>query len=436
LPRLVTNKAFLAGLSVTVAFRLVRALPVIFGAQQPWSITLPLQAATAETALEHLYLQNVGINWSAIGFAYLVPADVSLSIWFFYALAHLELLAAAGMGSPLHANGRTSELLQWQATGAYFVFTLGALFMARRHLVDVVRKAVGLGRHIDDSEEPVGYGASFWGFVICSAGVVWWMARHGMQAWVAVALLALWLCFMFVSARLVAQSGVFLTETRVYPARVLHGLGLGQVFGPAGAVLARMQDAWLIGHNAATLSPQAINAFRISEVFGKRRKLLLPALAVALGLAVVSSTWVSVGQAYKTGALNFSYTWGVTANAKSAFDAAHQGLIQAGQYQPARWAPLAGGGVLMAFVMFMRARFYWWPVHPIGLLTNLGVHSDWLALGFFLGWLTKVSLTKFGSGRMVRQARFFFIALILVELSTSAFSSVVRAISRGTIPAF
>ena len=77
------------------------------------------------------------------------------------------------------------------------------------------------------------------------------------------------------------------------------------------------------------------------------------------------------------------------------------------------YCPLAIGVTATGLVMFMRARFYWWPVQPIGLLAISSWQMDRIWLPFFLGWLIKLCLVKFGTGRMVHGARAFFMAFIL-----------------------
>jgi hypothetical protein len=90
----------------------------------------------------------------------------------------------------------------------------------------------------------------------------------------------------------------------------------------------------------------------------------------------------------------------------------------------------------MTFLMFMRARFYWWPVHSIGLLSCSSWHANRLWLPFLLGWLTKMGIMKMGSGRLLRDARFFFIALIVVEAFVGGVSTVVRTLTKGAVPDF
>jgi hypothetical protein len=43
---------------------------------------------------------------------------------------------------------------------------------------------------------------------------------------------------------------------------------------------------------------------------------------------------------------------------------------------------------------------------------------------------------KMGSGRLLRDARFFFIALIVVEAFVGGVSTVVRTLTKGAVPDF
>ena len=436
LPRLFSNRMFRAGLIAAVAFRLVRDLPLFFGRRYGWQFVFPFADILRETSLENLYIGNVSIWWMAIGFAYLVPADVSLSVWFFYLFGRVELQTCAWLGSDLHYGASYGKFMQWQLAGSYLVFTAGALFIARRHLGAVFKKAVGLGRGISDSEEPVSYRLSFWGFLICMVGCVAWFSRYGMKVWVAVVMFLTMMCMMLVQARIVAQSGLYLFESTWMAPYVMQGLGFGHVFSGKGAVVVWMQYGIMMFGNHATLAPSAIHSFRISEVFDRRRRLLLPALFVALIVAIAATSFTYLHDAYSMGALNFSDQWGTTGAPEWMFASAHRTMERAGVVSRAQWTPFGVGIVLTGVVMFLRARFYWWPIHPIGLVTIASYAVDNIWLPFFLGWLVKVSLMKLGSGRMVRQARFFFIGLILVESFVAGVSLLVSTITAGKIPPF
>jgi hypothetical protein len=157
LPTVFSNRAFVLGFAGAAAFRLVRATPLLFGGTSAWTPTLPLQTIFTDTALADAKFVNVPMSWIALGFAFLVPVDVSLSVWLIYLFTRAELLVAAKTGSTIGG----SNLLSWQMGGAYVAFTVGAVVMCRRHFTDIVRSAFGRGRHADGAEEVLPLGWAF-----------------------------------------------------------------------------------------------------------------------------------------------------------------------------------------------------------------------------------------------------------------------------------
>jgi hypothetical protein len=432
-----SDRAFLWGLAITAAFRLLRDLPLFFGARYGWNLHLPFKDVLAGTPLEQLYMQNFDLRWMAIGFAFLVPADVSLSVWLFYLFGRSELQTSAWVGSDLHYGGTLSDLMTWQTAGAYLAFTLQVLFMARRHLFDVVRKAFGRGRSVDDSAEPVRFALAFWGLVLCTAGAVAWSVCFGMRAASAALLLVTMLAIMMVSARIVSQSGIYITECLWNPISVLHGLSFGHIFGLQGTLVSRMEAGLLVTTNDTMMAPAAMHSMRIAEVMERRRRrLLLPALVVALVVGMAAATYTGIRQGYEMGALNYTDSWGATGKPAATFSTAYMAMVRPDAVEQARWFPFGLGIVLTSFVTLMRGRFFWWPVHPIGLLALSSWNVDRLWVPFLLGWTVKTFLMKFAGGRALRQARSFFIALIIVENAADGLSAFVRLATGGIVPGF
>jgi len=340
------------------------------------------------------------------------------------------------MGMPQYGS-TYGTLMRWQQAGAYVAFTVGVLFMARRHLWVVARKALGLLGRFDDSDEPVSYRLAFWGLAASLAGCLAWHCYHGMRLLTAVAVLALIFCWYIVYARIVAQAGLYVGRTIWSLPELIHGASGGSAFTGAGAVIANIEEPLLVTGGTAFVSSLAINAFRISEVIEKpRRRLLLPAMLVALVVALGCGTFTYLREAYTMGGSNMSDPWTQTSVPLWAFDHAQRMIKQPTQSAEPHFGPFAIGVLGMSFLMFMRAQFYWWPVHFIGLLSCSSWHANRLWLPFLLGWLTKVSILKFGSGGLLRDARFFFIALILVEAFVGGVSTVVRTITGGVVPSF
>ncbi|NLW49568.1 MAG: hypothetical protein GXY85_01820 [Candidatus Brocadiaceae bacterium] len=429
LPIIFGNQAFVLGFAGATVFRLIRAVPLLVGGTV-WSPKLPLQTTFAGTALEAARFVDVPMSWIALGFAFLVPVDVSMSIWFIYLFTRAELVVSAQVGSTISP----SNLLSWQMGGAYVALTIGALFMCRRHFADVLRRAFGRGRETDDSREVLPLGWAFWGLLLCSALVVAWLRVFQMRLPTAIAWFAVLMCIQFVHARLVAQSGVPDPWLAWDPTDLVYGITGGTAFGPPGAVLAHMQRRMMysIPHG-----PAMMHSVRISEVFPKKRALLLPIIVLVLIVSLTISSWTYLDQAYKVGVVNFNdAAWSGIGNVRTAFDLAHTKIVGRGTGRLFYTGPFVAGILLTSFVMFMRARFYWWPLHPIGLLTCQGWNPDRIWLPFLIGWFIKVAVSRFAGGRMLRQGRLFFIGVIMSEAAVSGVSTVLGSFTRGAVPGF
>ena len=147
------------------------------------------------------------------------------------------------------------------------------------------------------------------------------------------------------------------------------------------------------------------------------------------------TTYMTLRLGYDMGALNFSFTWAAKQVPISVFNRA-QAIINQSSQSKAYPGSLSIGVVLTAFVMFMRARFYWWPIHPIGLLTCNSWHAHRLWFPFFLGWLTKTSLMRFSGGQHLRAVRHFFVAFIIAEVFINGVSALISVATNGVVPTF
>ena len=94
-------------------------------------------------------------------------------------------------------------------------------------------------------------------------------------------------------------------------------------------------------------------------------------------------------------------------------------------------APLVAG--LMGFLHFMAGRFYWWPIHPLGLLLvpSYAILMFWWSI--FLGWLLKVTILKYGGGGTFRKLRPMFIGLIIGDCLIGGLWIVVGLVRGGQI---
>ncbi|MCK4283637.1 MAG: hypothetical protein KAX44_04905, partial [Candidatus Brocadiae bacterium] len=422
LPALVCNKGFVIGVIITLAFALIRSAPVMMGAEQGWRPELPVQAILAETPLQYMRMGTGYVYPIAIGFAFLVPSDISLGIWFFFIFASLEMQMSQWIGQPL-AWGPGTTFLAWQEAGAYVVFVIMMLWAARRHLAAVFRKAVGVGRSVDDSNEPISYRFGFWGFVVSFLGMALWLTYYKVNFLVALALLALMFVIVLGLARLVAQGGLFFVQQQWQPPGVLHSISGGRAFGAAACVVVQMQNAIFISDAREILSGHAMNALRVASVFEKHRRMFLPAMFAALLLALGVCGWATLHTYYRIGGYNIANSYGTKGLPIYTFNTAHRMITVPAQSAEPHYGPMLLGAGIMFFVTFMRSRFYWWPVHSLGFMLAASYAARTLWLSFLLGWLAKVTTLKFAGGSIFKVLRSFFLGVIIAESFVIAVST-------------
>jgi len=408
LPGLVTNAYFLCGVGLSI----IAAVPRIFKL-----IEYPgfwLDPVLRGSAFEHGEFGIAYVFPLAVGFAYLLPAQISFSFWFFRILTRCEYLTAYEMGSPLE-GGDYGPFMQWQQAGAFIAFTLIMLWAARKHIALIVRKAVGRAPGADDSHEPVSFSLSFWGFIVSLAGMVGWCWYFGMNPAIALLLIALMFSVLIVHARLVCQGGLFFTQQAWVPAQVVHSLTGGHGLSPSAIVVSMMQHSMLLSDARECLSPHAMNALRISSIFEKGRRLLLPAMVAALAVALLASGWASMRVYYSTGGLNIRNRYGPQVLGKFTFERSENMIVRPKDSAKGLWGALALGSSVMVVLMAVRSQLYWWPIHPLGFLVATTYAMGCMWFSFFLGWLVKVIVAYFGGGRLLRDARNFFLGLIAME---------------------
>ena len=80
---------------------------------------------------------------------------------------------------------------------------------------------------------------------------------------------------------------------------------------------------------------------------------------------------------------------------------------------------LVGGAGAMSALTFMRYRFPWWPLHPIGFpIAGLWLMShSWFSI--FLAWLCKAVALKYWGPRGFQAARPFFLGAILGQFTSA-----------------
>ena len=177
------------------------------------------------------------LSFPMMGFTYLIPTNLSFSLWFFALLSYIQQGIMNITGYTINELGipyLNLPVINHQGIGAIVVLVLMCLWLARKQLRDVFSKAIGKGKNIDDSKEMLSYPVAFWGMI---AGLIFmgiWLCLSGMP-WVAVILFLFFMFVLFIGiTRIVCEGGVaYIRGPACAAGPVVSGLG-SSILGPIG----------------------------------------------------------------------------------------------------------------------------------------------------------------------------------------------------------
>jgi hypothetical protein len=376
-----------------------------------------------------------------IGIAYLLPVDVTFSCWFFWLGTKLEAVFGAASGLTAGATGGGQS--QWpfighQGAGAFLALTLVGLWLSRSYLREVWRIAFGrktpsptpppnLGEGQGaGADEPMSYRLAILGLVVCLALLVGWCVLAGMRATVAVTLIVLALLYMIAAARIRAETGnAWLFGPDVDAYKVMTTTFGTTVYTPADlTILAYLRNAIANFDLRCISMPNQFDAYKMADALkvDKRRLTAALVLAVVLGLVISFAIALMIWYAYGAGAK--TDTWR-TYMGRVPFDQLSDTLSTPVKTDVPGTVAIGAGFLLTAGMMFLRTRFTWWVFHPVGyaMANTHTMNQVWLP--FFLAWLIKLAILRYGGIRLYRQSLPFFYGVIIGDFLAGGITTVV-----------
>ena len=129
-------------------------------------------------------LLRLEIRFAAIGFAYFLSQEISLGIWVLNLVAKMQegTYNVFGISGNERMEWVTESILAHQSMGAMIALVLLGLWMGRRHLGAVLRKAFGTDTSVEDRDEIMSYRTAV--FLILGGGTFmwWWLWQSGLPA--------------------------------------------------------------------------------------------------------------------------------------------------------------------------------------------------------------------------------------------------------------
>lgn len=297
--------------------------------------------------------------------------------------------------------------------GAYGVFFLFLLWLARHHLYETLKISFGT-RPVSVRTEWFSVRLSFWISMLGMMAIVLWATWFGMRMQTALLMVAAFFMISLVASRIITQGGLAyftLTAAPIDGLLILFGPGL---FSHVGLLIAAVAQKVLFVDLRESLMPSLLHARRIHNRMANQRMLLF-GIGATLLLAVTVSFAAMLALCYKYGIRELQLEWATrtTLNVYENVVRLNETGVEAGH-----WVKIfsGAGALLMLVLVACYHRFYWWPLHPIGYLTAYSSAMRILWFSFFLGWLCNAVCMRYGGVVLFKKLRLFFIGLVIGDL--------------------
>ena len=360
-----------------------------------------------------------------IGLTYLLSLDVSFSCWFFYLFTKIQSVGATAFGFRDPGAGPTLANMPYvaeQGVGAFVGLAVFSLWLARPHLADAWRKAFRGDNSIDDSDEPMTYRAAYLGLFASSLLLIGFGVALGLPLGITLIFWTLLLLLAVTFTRIRAEAGLPWGQA---PWGNAHGTMIafagGRAFS-AHELTAFSFTRWFDSDWRCLSMPAQMEAMKIGDTAGPRPmnpRHLTAAILVAIVVGSFASWGSCLGIYYHYGAANATMNDWRTGQGHYGFDELQGWLNSPKPMDSARITASLVGVAVVLLLGFLRTRFTWWPLHPIGYAVGSTDTMTWIWFPVLLGWLVKLLILRYGGVKVYRAALPFFIGLVLGDYTIS-----------------
>ncbi len=356
-----------------------------------------------------------------IGLSYLLSTEVAFSLWFFFLFYKLEILLCAiynwDMRAPL---GWYSQKMfhALQAFGGATGLLVWTLWTARGHLRAVWEKATRSphASRIDDSAEMLSYRATVLGLFISYGGMGLWLYLAEVPLLLIALSLFLTTLALVVISWLVCQAGMLFMAMPYGNIDIVSStVGTASLKIPPLYTLYSAEGSFIYNTREMVI-PSLLNGAKTADAARFSVRPLVWAMALSVGVGLVVSAWASLWLPYYNGggnAMANAWTYSTGPQLPLRIFGAAASVPYVGSWT--NWLHIFGGFVGVFGLLASRSL---WNVglHPIGFLgaSTHAVHSLWFS--FFLGWLCKWLLQRYGGMKDYTMALPFFLGLIVGDV--------------------
>lgn len=440
-PPLFRNGLFWVGFSiaaVVIGWNLFCHTGVVAGLK-PFPLDNSWREYLNNTQFHALLKNRCVIFFTMIGLSFLIPKNISFSLWFFHLLFLAQLLLMVWMGFGQDDRSFPSDWLYLhnfrtgEGQGALMVFAGVVMVKCRRYILCAFRPASVADLEPDERQELRWASLAF---LLGSGGLILLLWRSlGANLYYTIFCYVVVVVVTIGLVRAVTEGGLLAFQAWAGPFHFIRAFfGLDKAWTSTALFAPLMAYYAMLFMDIKTfIAPAMANALKLREDYRMSRARFHVALGVAIALAAVVAVGSALIFAYARGADTMNSWFYSDLPKVSLFgtictmqkDAPHAAPTAAG------WVVFGGG--VMSLLLFARQYVFWLP-HPIGLIMLVNPLMDAYWFSILLGWIGNVVVTKYGNQDTYRRARGLFIGLIVGELVIVILAALISAWMGQVIP--
>ena len=431
--RFFKNKLMWFGFSIAALISIVNLLNSIYPAV-PY---IPVKR-------QNLHQYFTGHPWEAMGYfrvsfypfvigiGFLIPLDLLFSCWMFYGVYKIELMLGNIMG---WRNLPRFPYFNEQGFGVYVGLLGFALWTGRIHFKGLVRHLLR-SSSLDDSREPMPYRLAVAGILAGLVFLTIFSYRAGMSLWVIPIFFGIYFLLAIMIGRLRAELGFLVHDLHYIDPHSMIIAGFGTRRLGAGTLTVFSLYKFFNRAYRAHPMPVQLEALKIAERRNINPRHIAAAILLATLIGSVSVFWVLLDNYYRHGAETGYYGPFAVGFARIIYSQLENWLNYPQETDLPAIAFMGGGLIFTALLMFLRTRFLWWPLHPLGyaMANSWGMFNLWACL--FVAWGLKAIILRHGGLRAYRQAIPFFLGLALGDYILGSLWSIISIVTNTTLYQF
>ncbi|MGQ9729974.1 MAG: DUF6785 family protein [Candidatus Zipacnadales bacterium] len=435
------HSAFVLAAALAASVNLINGLHSFY----PQIPEIPVKIWQSQTNNIGRYFIAAGKPWDAVGWIYLcsypfiiglallLPAELSLSLWFFYVFWKAEAIFCSWIG----VLNRTPEFpyFKEQSFGGYLAMIGFSVWAARDYLLEAWRRIIGKAPPEVDQGEPLSYRAAFLLFVIPALYVISVGISQHMAVAVSVAFFVQYYLMSMIVGRIRAEMGLPTHELERLGPTVMQGNILGpRLLGNQNITSLSVFFSFTRGIRNIPLPHQFEALFFQHKVGLNGRKLLIWSI-IMIAFAQAWALFWFLFLAHRHGLGADWASWMPWASQEAWRQLA--GWIGRNEgFAYGRCIASVVGFFVYFGMMFVRTRFIWWPLHPAGFALSTTWYMAHMWFPMFVAWALKGLVARYSHAKGIRALTSAAYGLILGDIITGTIWILYSIITRDNVYAF